>query len=315
MRRTSVLRRAIITGSASLAALALASRGANATGFIQRPRLLSARSWSYQLQGDLSGLINLDTDMAVVDADHIGLRWSQNVLRAKAAGGQRLLIAYLSIGEAEAWRTYWQACCAGPQKPTWLTQQTQGWDDNFAVRYWDSEWRDLTLARLRTLVEAGFDGVYLDRADTYETFAGERSTARDDMVEFIETISRTAKAINPDFAIILQNAEELLRDRKVLTSIDAIAKEDLLYGANHEPVRNATDAIASSLIHLRRAQAVGKPVFVVEYLRPGSVADGVKAEISRLGFLPLVTERSLSISDGDNVSDRASIDPAALQSR
>ncbi len=287
---------------------------------LQQPRAFAAvdgqklervASWSYQLQGDVSGLTRVNSDIAVVDWDHIKSRWTVDALRQTPSGARRSILAYLSIGEAESWRPYWRDCCATVSKPAWLTSVTQGWADNFAVRYWDPAWQQIVRGQLDDIIAAGFDGIYLDRADSYEAFAGEHTTARADMIAFILALSKAAKTRAPGFAVVMQNAEELLSDRELLAALDGVAKEDLLHGNGHRPDRNAPDAIRQSILHLRRARAAGKPVVVVEYLPPGELAEGVKAEIAALGFVPLVTERSLSISDGDQAGSDAHVDRTA----
>ena len=61
-------------------------------------------------------------------------------LKTKKNGGKRLLICYMSIGEAEDYRWYWQEIIYG----------TDGY--------------------LSKILNAGFDGVYLDIIDAFEYF-------------------------------------------------------------------------------------------------------------------------------------------------
>jgi len=94
-------------------------------------------------------------------------------LREKPQGGSRLVIAYMSIGEAENYRYYWQEDWA-PGAPVWLVEENPDWEGNFIVRYWESEWQDIILgdsgAYLDRILAAGFDGVYLDIIDAFECF-------------------------------------------------------------------------------------------------------------------------------------------------
>ena len=86
-----------------------------------------------------------------------------------APGGRRLVFAYLSIGEAETYRSYWvPSWTAAP--PDWLAWENPDWPGNFLVRYWMPAWQTIVLEMLDDLVAAGFDGVYLDRVDAYEAF-------------------------------------------------------------------------------------------------------------------------------------------------
>jgi cysteinyl-tRNA synthetase len=94
-------------------------------------------------------------------------------LRFKPQGGRRLLIAYLSIGEAEDYRYYWQPAWK-TRPPAWLDAENPDWKGNYRVRYWDKDWQALIFgspeAYLERIQAAGFDGVYLDTIDTYEYF-------------------------------------------------------------------------------------------------------------------------------------------------
>jgi len=90
-------------------------------------------------------------------------------LKIKANGGTRLVLAYLSIGEAEDYRTYWQpGWTADP--PRWLAEENPDWPGNYLICYWDPAWQEIVFAEIEAIATAGFDGVYLDKIDAYESF-------------------------------------------------------------------------------------------------------------------------------------------------
>ncbi|MCR4825748.1 MAG: endo alpha-1,4 polygalactosaminidase [Bacteroidales bacterium] len=96
-------------------------------------------------------------------------------LKHKANGGKRLVICYMSIGEAEDYRYYWQSSWKR-HKPAWLARENPSWPGNYKVRYWCSEWQDIICGAgdsyLNRILSAGFDGVYLDIVDAFEYFEG-----------------------------------------------------------------------------------------------------------------------------------------------
>jgi len=96
-----------------------------------------------------------------------------NQLRNKANGGKRLVICYMSIGEAEDYRYYWQSGW-NSSKPTWIAAENPDWPGNFKVQYWNDDWQGLiyknTDSYLSKITGAGFDGVYLDIIDAFEYF-------------------------------------------------------------------------------------------------------------------------------------------------
>jgi cysteinyl-tRNA synthetase len=94
-------------------------------------------------------------------------------LKTKHDGGTRLVMAYMSIGEAEDYRYYWKpAWILTP--PSWLGAENPDWPGNYKVRYWEKGWRDIIYggdsSYVRKILDAGFDGVYLDIIDAFEYF-------------------------------------------------------------------------------------------------------------------------------------------------
>jgi cysteinyl-tRNA synthetase len=94
-------------------------------------------------------------------------------LKTKQNGGKRLVVSYMSIGEAEDYRYYWQdGWSAHP--PEWLEKENPDWEGNYKVKYWHEEWQEIICGTnssyLKRILDAGFDGVYLDIIDAFEYF-------------------------------------------------------------------------------------------------------------------------------------------------
>jgi len=96
-------------------------------------------------------------------------------LKHKANGGERLIICYMSIGEAEDYRYYWNASW-NTTSPEWMAAENPDWPGNYKVKYWNAEWQGLIYnnndSYLNKIIDAGFDGVYLDIIDAFEYFEG-----------------------------------------------------------------------------------------------------------------------------------------------
>jgi cysteinyl-tRNA synthetase len=94
-------------------------------------------------------------------------------LKVKANMGLRLVLAYMSIGEAEDYRYYWHTGW-GTNPPSWLGDENPEWPGNYAVYYWEKDWQDIIFGNdssyIKKILDAEFDGVYLDKIDTYEYF-------------------------------------------------------------------------------------------------------------------------------------------------
>jgi cysteinyl-tRNA synthetase len=124
----------------------------------------------------LSAVAKTDFDLIVVDAffDSDALTSADvAALKQKANGGKRLVISYLSIGEAEDYRFYWDDSWKATP-PSWLEAENPDWEGNYKVRYWDPAWQAIIFgaeeAYLDRILAAGFDGAYLDIIDAYWWF-------------------------------------------------------------------------------------------------------------------------------------------------
>ncbi len=108
-------------------------------------------------------ILDLESEDGVLTRDDVAK------LKIKANGGNRLVLCYLSIGEAEDYRSYWQSSWSA-NPPEWLLDENPDWPGNYPVQFWHSPWQAIVYAMLDDVLEAGFDGVYLDRVDVYEGF-------------------------------------------------------------------------------------------------------------------------------------------------
>lgn len=91
-------------------------------------------------------------------------------LKKKANGGKRLVICYMNIGAAEKWRYYWRPLWQIGD-PEWIAKPYEGYEEEFWVKYWDPEWRNIIFGNddsyLKKIIDAGFDGVFLDNTEAY----------------------------------------------------------------------------------------------------------------------------------------------------
>ncbi len=147
----------------------------------------------------------------------------------------KLVIAYIDIGQAEDWRTYWQPDW-GIGNPEWIVAaDPDGWEGNYPVAYWHDEWQEIWLepqnGYLQLLLDAGFDGIYLDWVEAYSDEnvmdAAEDAgvDAEEEMVEWVEMLAEYGRLQNPDFIVIGQNAPELVENDEYTAVIDGLAQE------------------------------------------------------------------------------------------
>jgi cysteinyl-tRNA synthetase len=123
---------------------------------------------------------NTDYDLVIMDLfiteNDIDVQFSAaeiESMKHKKDGGSRLMICYMSIGEAEDYRYYWQADWSS-HKPSWLGTENPDWPRNYKVKYWDKNWQNIIFGNdqsyLKKILDAHFDGVYLDMVDAFENF-------------------------------------------------------------------------------------------------------------------------------------------------
>lgn len=266
-------------------------------------------SWGYQLQRlNLKRAAASPFDLIVIDyskdgSDDGALAPDEvAALQAKADGGKRTVLSYLSIGEAESYRFYWDPSWK-TAPPAWLLGENPDWEENYAVRFWDEGWQTLVFgnfdAYLDKIIDAGFDGVYLDKCDVYEdlqrSFKDVAKSRRDiagDMVDFVARLAAYAKERKPGFMIVMQNAEELVNRPKLLAAIDGIAKEELVFGQDGPEKRNMQDDIDDTTKNLAKARDAGKLVLVVEYLNNGAKVAEAAQYAGGHGFVLYVADKS-----------------------
>jgi cysteinyl-tRNA synthetase, unknown class len=271
----------------------------------ERP-LAKVTSWHYQLtQPNLDVLAKVPADMLVIDyAKNSGkdplTRDELQRLRTQPNGKDRVLISYLSVGESEEFRYYWDQAWK-TAKPDWLVRENCAWPKAWMVRFWDEGWKSIVYkgadAYLKRIIAAGFDGVYLDRIDMYEHTQALNPKARDAMIDFVAELAETARALKPGFIVIAQNAEDLLSERRYRRVIDGIAKEELLFSQTGTGERNKTKDIAWSIERLEKLRWEWKPVFPVEYLLTSEAIAAAKQEVRDLGFVGVFPNRSLNGGD------------------
>jgi len=280
---------------------------------------LNPASFAYILQADsfaktkssaVAQLKESGRDWIVLDAAFAdNTPWEQADLHAIRSGkAGRKVVAYLSIGEAEDYRPYWQSKWVSNGKrtadaPVWLGIENPDWKGNNQVKYWNADWQKLMLAAIDAAMARGFDGVYLDIVDGFETYEQgadgylddrinpeTKQTYRRDMVDWVKAIAARTRAENPAALVIPQNGSQLVADKNFVEVINAQGIEDLFTNGKKLQPASHTDEI---LGHLKLLASAKKPVLLIEYPKtPERQALSKKlAEENGLGWL--VTDHQL----------------------
>ncbi|PRY26555.1 cysteinyl-tRNA synthetase [Aliiruegeria haliotis] len=282
----------------------------------------NAQTWLYHL-GDI------DTARArkigTTNADLVVSEWASYAagetpytltdLNRMRGGDSKKIVSYLSIGEAETYRYYWQDSW-DDTPPAWVDDANPEWIDNVKVRYWQADWQEIVFDYGRRIVDGGFDGLYLDIISAYEYWEDKAPNSgidyRGEMAEFVARLDAQMDAylakVAPgrDFVIIGQNGLELIEDATYLDAIDGVAKEDLRfyyeYGRAQDFAPVAEDEYDYHLRLLKQAEASGKAGFVVEYVPDRDVAGAasrLREEAKALGMadLPLYVAATRDLTE------------------
>jgi cysteinyl-tRNA synthetase len=263
------------------------------------PDWLSTQDFLYQIQRARPGRIG-ETAFDLVVVSYSAAGSSPEVIPAlkNSSGGPKIVLCYMSIGQAENYRYYWQPEW-GPNPPKWLDQADDEWAGDYWVHYWEPEWQNIIYGSpesyLDKIISLGFDGVYLDRVDAYWYYMDQgHQTAGEEMVNFILDLTAYARQVKPGFGVFPQNSEELgIMFPEYLEAMNGIGVEDLYYGypRDHEPSPAGWTAEREKI--LDQWVAAGKLVLTIDYTgRPEQIADAYGRALAR-GYVPYVADRSL----------------------
>lgn len=224
--------------------------------------------------------------------------WTPAEIEQLRAGGQRTVLAYFSIGEAEDYRYYWQPSWRN-DPPSWLGPPNADWPGNYKVRYWDPAWQALLFgsqdAYLDRILDQGFDGIYLDIVDAYEYWGpdgkGERETAAADMVSLVKALAAYGRARRPEFLVVPQNGAGLgVIDPSYVETVDGIGAEDTWTVGNRAQSRIHTEQVTAWLDRFRDA---GKTVIAVDYPTRRGLRDAFFSRAEARGYRPSNPPRAL----------------------
>jgi cysteinyl-tRNA synthetase, unknown class len=270
------------------------------TSLVRRRQWTSIHNWVYWIDGPrLEDIAQSRFELAVIDysADASARRefTRKQIDDLKHSGCERRVIAYLSVGEAERHRYYWQPTW-GPGDPEWIVSEEPGWAGDHRIHYWNPAWRRVVFEYLDKILAQGFDGVFLDWVITYEEphAAGHEH----DMVNLVLDIARYARKRSPlgeDFGVVVQNAEELgTRYPEYLKAVTGIAREEAYVRATNRPTTPEERLAIESHLDRFRQSSRGGLVLTVDYADKRSLVNDAYSRARIKDYVPYVTDVRLN---------------------
>lgn len=266
--------------------------------------ILQAEKFAKSKEAFIRKINESGRQLVVIDYSFDGSKegmWRPSEIAAmKKSDGNRRIVAYLSIGEAEDYRPYWKKEWEGDGRPGFLVEENKEWKGNFRVRYWRRDWQAIVFSYLETIVNQGFDGVYLDIVDGYEFFEKGKDncinpetkrTYRQDMKLFVTEIVQFAKQRSARFIVIQQNAQTLFEDSDYMARLDGIGAEDVFTNGKRQQKERE---IIKTIGYLKKAQAKGLIVVLVDYPKDSELQQFVRKNAMKNGLDVLITNRGLT---------------------
>ena len=115
----------------------------------------------------------------------------------------------------------------------------------------------------------------------------ERLSAAKDMIDFVAKIAAAAREINPNFLIIPQNGEGLLKPQALSVSMGSPRRTSITAPRRRRHPQ-CSEEIADSRKYLDIARKAGKFVLNVEYLSDKSAVSTYLKDVSKTGYVPYV---------------------------
>lgn len=256
-----------------------------------KTRFAAVKTFACQLQ-NLNPARLPNVDLFILDPTPDGTTLYAPGQVAKMKQGGRLLLAYLSIGEAEDYRSYWQKGWK-PGKPAWLGPTNPEWGGNYKVHYWDPAWRRIVRDSALAIQRQGFDGLFLDVVDGWEFWQDKHAQAKQAMTDLVLEVSQETRRQRPDFGIVLNGGDGLLGDGRLLDSITGVAKEEIFFGLGGDSKVTPVQFTQDCQKRLRPLIEARKLVLSIDYTKDPAQKRAAQQAARQNGYLEFIGARGL----------------------
>ena len=201
-------------------------------------------------------------DVIVLDLDEA----SKELVESLREGGA-LVLAYINIGYAEEWRSYWHDV-----KQKGIVHEESEYEGEYLVELWSPYWRSLVEERAREALDKGFDGVYLDNIDAYVAIGEDNPSwalGADPERAMISLVSQVREVVGErPIMVNIGVATSLLADEAFIQLVDGVLREELFQELFMEctSVPREPNEVLRDLVFLEVTRLRGKTVVDVEFV-------------------------------------------------
>ncbi|MBS2035066.1 endo alpha-1,4 polygalactosaminidase [bacterium] len=233
-----------------------------------------------------------NTDLLITDPTQDGRTPLSASEMARLKSKSPLLLGYLSLGEAENYRPYWQKGWR-PGRPAWLGPSNPEWGGNYKVHYWDPAWHRLVNQNADEIIAQGFDGLFLDVVDAWEFWEARRPQAKKEMIHLVGLLAEHTRRQKPDFGIFLNGGDGLLQDQRLLECITGVVKEEMFFGLGGDGQASPPEFTRDCQARLKPAVQAGKLVLSIDYTNDPGQKRQARENARKAGYLEFIGARNL----------------------
>ena len=250
--------------------------------------------------------------------DNKELLFSRQDIARISHNGARPVLAYVNLAEIEAYRDYWRVVRPPGSDPrqemvrSWVGPRTERSEQ--LARYWDPAWETILRNRVDRLMALGFDGVFLDDALHYYTFATQtgldwsgvdRQNVPDDapahalaMMHLITALATQVRSRSCDAIVIVNNAVFIGRDAGSTAPAQAAFQRyrEAIDGVLVETVFGSPSRAQVIQVLLDDFQSAGTAILALDFVRdfpaiePAALRGWLAGRAARDGIVSYLAE-------------------------
>ena len=229
-----------------------------------------------------SKLLELAPKLLIVDPGEV----ERETIRKLQKFGTEV-IAYVNLGMAEEWRSYWKERWRR-SPPRWIAEKSREWSGEYVVMFWHPAWRRILRRVLKSIEREGYDGILLDNIDVYEYWEEKGCKAEEKLLMIIKWIKLT---YNGKIYVNIGSGLKLIYDEEFMKLVDGILREEVWASYRGVIDPEETKEILNALIYAKQR---GKDVVILDYSNNERLKNAILSECAILGFKCYIGSRDLN---------------------